>query len=85
MLKITTTKMTGWRAAYLYKEDKQIAHLGINAYSETGMVKPQVFARMGERLFRWNLPHLKWKVNASTLYNKAYQFQDRMIYSLDVR
>ena len=38
MIKITTSKNSCWQAIYLYKGDKQIAHLGIDPRGEYGMV-----------------------------------------------
>ena len=85
MIKITTSKNSCWQAIYLYKGDKQIAHLGIDPRGEYGMLHPKVFGRVGDNVFRFSVPHLKYKTTASKLYNAAYQMQNRILHSLDGR
>lgn len=85
MIKITTSKNSAWKAVYVYKGDKQIANLGIDPRGEYGMLHPKVFGRVGENVFRFSVPHLKYKAKASKLYNAAYQMQNRILHSLDGR
>jgi len=85
MWKMTTSKKNPWKAAYLYRGNKQVAHLGVTPFDNYGELKPQIFARLGENLFRFNLPHLKWKIGASSIYNAIYQAQSKMLHRLDNR
>lgn len=85
MIQITTAKNSSWRAMYVYKGNNQIAYLGIDPRGEYGMLHPKVFMGVGKNVYRFSIPHLKYKHNASKLYNAAYQMQSRLLYSLDGR
>ena len=37
MIRITTAKNSGWQAMYVYKGNRQIAHLGIDPCGEYGI------------------------------------------------
>jgi len=85
MIRITTAKNSGWQAMYVYKGNRQIAHLGIDPCGEYGMLHPKVFMGVGRNVYSFSVPHLKWKPKASKLYDAAYQVQNRLLHSLDGR
>jgi len=83
MFKFTTAKNSCWQAVYVYKEGKQVAHLGIDPFGEYGMMHPKVFGGVGRKVFHFSVPHLKWKNNPSQAYLALYKLQSKVLHSLD--
>lgn len=83
MFNITTSKNCAWRAAYFYKDNNQVGHLGIDP--NFGYGKPRLFGGIGNKVFNIELPYLKWKVNSGTVRNWIYKKQNRFWLNLDGR
>lgn len=93
MFNVQTAKNSGWQAAYLYKNGRQIAHLGIDP-GNIGDYPPAIFGgiffknqdeKIQQHCFRQKIPYLKYKSGASELFYAAYQFQKRLLMKLDGR
>ena len=87
ILQFVHPKKSAWQAVYVYINDKKLAYFGITPEGSGGygMMYPQVFGGVWNKDFRLNIPHLKWRNNASPLYYKMYQAQNKLLHKLDTR
>lgn len=85
-MKFTISKNNSWKALYLHsKGGKQIGHLGVDPFSDYGMLKPQVFGMVAGRVFRLNIPYIKYKDDMGKIGSSLKKIQDKFWYSLDSR
>ncbi len=71
-----------WRAAYLFVDGRQVAHIGVDP--DHG-VRPKLFAKVAGRSFRFNLPRVPWRQDASPLYLHAYRMSASFWHNVDGR
>lgn len=82
MLQITKSdKRSGWRAFYVFNDNRKLGYLGIDIKDKYNMLGPNMFGGIGNKVFKFSLPYLKFKTNSGKLYSMVYQYQNKMWYS----
>jgi hypothetical protein len=69
-LELVKAEGCAWRARYLNLDGRQIAHIGVDPNQG---VNPSLFGSIAGRSFRFKLPTVPWKCDASPLYLRAYK------------
>ncbi len=72
-----------WRAAYLFVDGRQVAHIGVDPNHG---VRPRLFVMVGGgRSHNFLLPRVPWKQDASLLYLHAYRLSASFWHNVDGR
>jgi len=81
-IKMMTANGSAWRAVYLFVNDRQVAHLGVDPNDG---VKPVAFGGVLSHGFRVGLPHVPWRSNAGSMYVRAYKASSMFWHKVDGR
>lgn len=79
---VESAKGCAWRARYLYLNGRQIAHIGVDPNNG---VKPKAFGGVGGMSFRFTLPWVAWRYNASPLLRPLERMSSWFYHNLDGR
>lgn len=71
-----------WRAAYLYVDGRQVAHIGVDPNHG---VRPTLFLKVGRDNFRYNLPRVPWRMDAGPVYLHLYKLAATFWHNVDGR
>lgn len=86
-LKVSFAAGCAWRAIYLYLNERQIAHIGVDPNNGT---RPQAFGgiaipKVWDKSFRVGLPTLRFKHPMSPVRSKAYSLVHTFWHKVDGR